>query len=520
MLTELLSIAVGALYVAISFCLFLFGVNLLTFGVRVWRRGPRTEKPHLDRPQAKESLPRVTVQLPIYNELYVSERVIRAASRLDYPRSLLQIQVVDDSTDETRAVVASVVRELADAGVPIELVRRPDRSGYKAGALANATRSATGEFIAVFDADFVPPEDFVRRSIGAFDDPNVAFVQGRWGHLNRGHSWLTKMQALAIDGHFLVEQSGRGECGYWFNFNGTAGVWRAAAIADAGGWTADTLTEDLDLSYRAHLRGWTAVYLEDLVVPAELPVQVMSFRRQQHRWARGSIECARRLLPQVWRSDAPWGTKLQATAHLLAYGIHLLLLGLLVIYPAVILTGSRYPGFSTLYGAGYLFALSSIAPAVFFIVGQRQGSRPWAREVPRILLVTVFGSGLMLNTARAALEIFTRPNPAFERTAKLGAVGPSVGERWEHKRYQLAVDRIAVAEIAVSVYAFGTAVLAFRNENFGILVFSSVFGLGLLGMASMTIAHAVTSHRAREARRRALVDEQHRFAELRAEPVS
>ena len=339
-----LEAATAVTYAVASLLLFVFGVNLVVFVVRVWRRGPRHSPPV--QSVDPEDLPLVTVQLPIYNELYVSERIINAACALDYPADKLQIQVLDDSTDETSTLISQIVAEARTRGINIEHLHRVDRAGYKAGALAEGMKTATGEFVAIFDADFVPPEDFLLRTVGEFAQPDIAFVQARWGHLNRDYSWLTKIQALAIDGHFLVEQSGRGDRGYWFNFNGTAGIWRAEAIEDAGGWTAETLTEDLDLSYRAHLRGWRACYVEDLVVPAELPVQLLGFRRQQHRWARGSMECARKLLPSVWRSDASIGTKFQATLHLLAYGIHLLLLLLLLIYPLVVQVGSSNAGFS------------------------------------------------------------------------------------------------------------------------------------------------------------------------------
>ena len=257
----------------------------------------------------------------MYNELYVARRVIEAAAEFDYPAEKLQIQVLDDSTDETSRIVADAIRDVARNGINIEHIQRVDRVGFKAGALAAGMETATGEYVAIFDADFVPPADYLRRALPYFDeqnDPeqNVAFVQARWGHVNRDYSWLTKLQALAIDGHFLVEQAARGEAGYWFNFNGTAGIWRVEAIADAGGWKADTLTEDLDLSYRAHLRGWRAQFVEDLVVPGEVPAQLTGYRRQQHRWARGSIECAFRLLPSVWRTKEPFMVKMQATLHL------------------------------------------------------------------------------------------------------------------------------------------------------------------------------------------------------------
>jgi cellulose synthase/poly-beta-1,6-N-acetylglucosamine synthase-like glycosyltransferase len=494
-----LSLGTGALYALISFLLFVFGANLTTFAIRVSRRGRRTDA-RLP-PATGDELPRVTVQLPIYNELYVSERIIRAACELDWPRHLLQIQVLDDSTDETSVLINQLVEAARAEGIDITHLHRTDRTGYKAGALAEGMRTATGEFVAIFDADFVPPTDFLRRTVPHLADESVAFVQARWGHLNRDYSWLTRVQALAIDGHFLVEQSGRGDRGWWFNFNGTAGIWRAAAIADAGGWQARTLTEDLDLSYRAHLRGWTARYLEDLVVPAELPAQVLSFRRQQHRWARGSMECARRLLPSVWRAPVSLGTRFQATVHLLAYGIHLLLLLLLLIYPLVIVAGVRHASFSTLFGVAYLFALTSLAPGIFFVAGQRQAGRSWIREVPRIIFVTIFGSGLMLNTARAALQIFTRPNPEFERTAKFGLDHVAEAGEWTRRRYQLKVDRIAWAELGLGLYAYATAVFAFSERNWGILLYAIVFGSGLVMMSGATFAHAIAVHRERESRR-------------------
>ncbi len=505
-----LEAATAVTYAVASLLLFVFGVNLVVFVVRVWRRGPRHSPPV--QSVDPEDLPLVTVQLPIYNELYVSERIINAACALDYPADKLQIQVLDDSTDETSTLISQIVAEARTRGINIEHLHRVDRAGYKAGALAEGMKTATGEFVAIFDADFVPPEDFLLRTVGEFAQPDIAFVQARWGHLNRDYSWLTKIQALAIDGHFLVEQSGRGDRGYWFNFNGTAGIWRAEAIEDAGGWTAETLTEDLDLSYRAHLRGWRACYVEDLVVPAELPVQLLGFRRQQHRWARGSMECARKLLPSVWRSDASIGTKFQATLHLLAYGIHLLLLLLLLIYPLVVQVGSSNAGFSTLYGVGYLLALTSIAPAIFFIGGQRQGGRPWFKSIPRILLVTVFGSGLMLNTARAAMQIFTKPNPEFERTAKFGLEGDVERSSWTKRRYQLDIDRIVFAELLLGLYGLGVIRFAWNNENWGIFIYASVFSAGLLMMAFATITHAIATFRGRGDRKAQLLLENQTWA--------
>ncbi len=505
-----LIISGGIVYAVATLLLFALGANLMFLSVLVRRRaGKPTRHVGGGGSVAAAALPAVTVQLPIYNEIYVAERVIRAAAALDYPSDKLEIQVLDDSTDHTADLVAAVVDELQATGLDIAHIQRRDRTGYKAGALAAGLDAAKGELTAIFDADFVPHPDFLLRTVGQFDDPKIAFVQGRWGHVNRDYSVITRLQSLAIDAHFMVEQSARGHLGYWFNFNGTAGIWRVAAIEDAGGWTADTLTEDLDLSYRAHLRGWRGQFLGDVDVPGELPAQMSSFRRQQHRWARGSLECAAKLLPSVWRADISPATKFQATAHLTAYSTHILLTVVTLVYPLVVLAGSRFGGFATLYGLGYLFALTSLAPGVFFITGQQQLRRSWLRELPQIVAVTVLGSGLMLNTVRAAIQIFTRPNPEFERTAKFGieaqrdaepspqsASGASRGAGWLRQRYQLNLDPIVYAELLFGSYAAASVWLAVQQRNWGILLYGTIFAVGLIGVALITIFQALLVRRA------------------------
>ncbi len=507
MLFDVVVLATAVAYVITSLLLLAFGANLFAFALRVWRRGA-VAPPEPTTPLPCGELPTVTVQLPIYNELYVAERIIDAVADFDYPADRLQIQVLDDSTDETSLIAAEAVERARARGLCVDHIRRDDRTGYKAGALAAGMVTATGEFIAIFDADFVPEPDFLVRMMPHFDAADVAFVQARWGHVNREYSWLTRLQALGIDGHFLVEQAGRGQAGYWFNFNGTAGVWRAEAIEDAGGWTADTLTEDLDLSYRAHLRGWNARFVEEVVVPAEIPAQLTGFRRQQHRWARGSLECARRLLPSVWRTKAPFMTRLQASLHLCAYFLHLLLMLLLLMYPLVVIAGREYPRFSTLFGVGVILALSSLAPTVFLIAGSRRNARPWWRDLPKILAITVFGAGLMVNTARAALQIFTRPNPSFERTAKFGLESVEASDSsWTDKRYQLAPDKIVLAEFGLGLYGLFAAWIAWSNQNWGVLTYSLVFAVGLFAVASTTVAYDLALHRSRTQRARALRDE-------------
>lgn len=488
-------IPVALLYFLISGALFLFGANFIYLSFRSWQHSHRHQNP----PDPPATWPTVTVQIPIYNELYVAERVIRAVAELDYPGELLDIQVLDDSTDETKVIAQRVVRQLQSAGVKIAHVRRSDRSGFKAGALQAGLEKAGGEFIAIFDADFVPEPDFLQRTLPYLvEEPHVAFVQTRWGHLNPDYSWLTFLQSLAIDAHFMVEQFARSQAGYWFNFNGTAGIWRKAAIVDAGGWTADTLTEDLDLSYRAHLRGWQGRYVREIEVQAELPVNFSAFRRQQHRWARGSLECALKLAPQVWRAPISLGRKLQATLHLTGYAVHLLLFALTLIYPLVVLFASTYPRFSVLYGFAYPFALTSLAPTIFFVMGQKQLNRPWWRLLPRILLVSVMGSGLMVNTVRAAWQIVRRSHGIFQRTAKFGI--REEHQDWTRKRYQLQLDGIVYVEILMGAFSVATAWWAWTKGTWGIAFFALLFGSGLILAAGVTIAQAVAVYGNRHSR--------------------
>ena len=285
-----------------------------------------------------EELPRVTVQIPSYNEMYVMERVIDAVCSLDYPRSRLDIQVLDDSTDETQAIARNAVERWQGLGLDIHYIHRDQRAGFKAGALENGLRTAKGEFIAVFDADFVPDRDFLRKAIHYFTDPKVGMVQGRWSHLNREYSFLTKIQAVFLDGHFMLESFTRFLTGRYFNFNGTAGILRKSTIEDAGGWQHDTLTEDLDLSYRAQMRGWKFVFLPDLTVPAELPVEINSFKSQQCRWAKGAMQTCKKVLPKILKGSYSPGEKLESWYHLTGNVSYPLMCVLsLLLFPVVII---------------------------------------------------------------------------------------------------------------------------------------------------------------------------------------
>jgi cellulose synthase/poly-beta-1,6-N-acetylglucosamine synthase-like glycosyltransferase len=310
---RLQALCVGV-YVAILVVLSLYGGHRYALLARYLKTRKNGPKPM--RVFSEAELPGVVVQLPLFNERYVVEGLLDSVCALDYPRDRLQIQVLDDSTDETRAIAAEACAKWRARGLDVVFLHRDDRSGFKAGALENGLKSAKFDLVAIFDADFRPTPDFLRRSVHHFSDPNVAVVQGRWRHLNGDESVLTRVQSIMLDGHFLIEHPARNRTGRFFNFNGTGGIWRAAAIADSGGWHHETLTEDLDLSYRAQLRGWRFVYDPELDCPAELPVEMNAFKSQQHRWAKGSIQVMRKILWTVLRSDASFKVKVEAFFHL------------------------------------------------------------------------------------------------------------------------------------------------------------------------------------------------------------
>lgn len=389
--------------------------QLWLVGLCVWhgREAPQPSR-RFDR------LPAVTVQLPVFNERYVVDRLLEAVARLDYPRDRLEIQVLDDSTDDTSVLVAERVAQLRARGCHIQHLQRTHRSGFKAGALAHGLARAQGEFIALFDADFVPPPNFLHRTLHHFTDPSVGMVQTRWGYLNRDESWLTRAQALMLDGHFLIEQVARSRAGCFFNFNGSAGVWRKQTVVEAGGWTPDTLTEDLDLSYRAQLAGWRFVYVPDVVVPGELPVLMSSLKAQHHRWTKGSIQTALKLFTTVLRSREPWPVKVESCFHFgnwLTYPLGLLVS--VLILPQLLLDRSLLiaPHGSNVSGA-FAGVLLIATTFLFHAVAQRSLATRWWRillEVPVLMMVSV---GLALNNTHAIWEALRGIPSTFHRTPK------------------------------------------------------------------------------------------------------
>ncbi|HTP51083.1 MAG TPA: glycosyltransferase [Anaeromyxobacteraceae bacterium] len=395
-------------------------------------------------------LPRVTVQLPVFNEMYVVERLIGAVCGLDYPRELLEIQVLDDSTDETALIARRCVESWRSRGLDIRYVHRTHREGFKAGALENGLELAKGQFVAVFDADFVPTPDFLRKTVHYFTDDRVGMVQVRWEHLNRGFSPLTQVQSILLDGHFVIEHTARNRSGRFFNFNGTAGIWRRDTIASAGGWQHDTLTEDLDLSYRAQLKGWKFVFLPEVVAPAEIPVQMSAFKSQQHRWAKGSIQTAMKLLPRIFRSDLPRDVKKEAFFHLTANVAYLLMIPLAVLMPITVVVRVSHGWIEVLLLDLPCFAAATMSVCVFYVASQREiRATPWQR-VKYLPFLMALGIGMSVNQARAVIEALLGHQTGFTRTPKLGVkTGQSATAR---RRYRVAVSFQPLLELTLAAY--------------------------------------------------------------------
>ena len=426
-------------------------------------------------------LPSVTVQLPIFNERYVAGRLVTAVAAFDYPRGKLHIQVLDDSTDDTSDIVRTTIASLPK-GTSIEHVRRGSRTGFKAGALAEGLRRTDSDLIAVFDADFVPPRDFLRNTVPAFADPAVGMVQTRWEHLNPDFSLLTTLQAFLLDGHFVVEHVARASSGCFFNFNGTAGLFRRECIDDAGGWQHDTLTEDMDLSYRAQLRGWRFVYRPELACPAELPVDMNAFLLQQHRWAKGSLQTAKKLLPTILRAPVSLVAKGEAIFHLLGnVGFVLLFVLILVALPLQVLrlvAGTTTPGMITL-AEGWPILLSTLSVLVYYGTAQLGlARRSWTAWL-KLPLVLALGAGMCVNNSAAVFSAMRREPGEFLRTPKRGDE-----PRRRRIRYTSRRGWLPLGELALGLIALSTCVLSLRLGHTWTAVFHGLFASGLLWVGS------------------------------------
>lgn len=439
-------------------------------------------------PPVPAAWPKVTIQLPVYNERFVIERLIDSAVGFDYPRDKMEIQVLDDSTDETQQIARAVVDRYRALGVPIHYLHRTNRVGFKAGALQEGLKVATGEFIAIFDADFQPPADFLRRTLAYLAaDPKVGMVQTRWTYLNRHYSALTEIEAILLDGHFVIEHGARSRRGIFFNFNGTAGVWRRATIDDAGGWEHDTLTEDTDLSYRAQLRGWQFLYLPKIECPSELPVEMNAFKTQQARWAKGLIQTAKKTLPRVFDSDVSPRHKVEAFLHLTANISYPLMVALSVILlPAMIVR--FYQGWLQMLLIDFpLFMAATSSISGFYLVSQRELDRKhWKRSILYLPFVMAVGIGLSVRNAKAVLEAIFGFKSDFARTPKYRIEGKQKGAV-RAKTYRRGPGVVPFIEIGLGLYFIWTVVYAIQNQNVFTVPFLVLFVWGYLYTGLMSL---------------------------------
>jgi len=436
-------------------------------------------------------LPMVTVQLPVFNEMYVVERLIHCICRFDYPKDKMEIQILDDSTDETLEISEQQASHYKNLGFDIKVIHRIDRTGYKAGALQNGLNQCKGAFIAIFDADFLPTPDFLHKTLPHFTDEKIGLVQTRWGHINKNYSLLTKIQAFFLDAHFTVEQAGRFSQSYFMNFNGTAGIWRKTTIQDAGGWQADTLTEDLDLSYRAQLKGWKFQYLEEVISPAELPADMPSFKSQQFRWIKGGAEVARKILPQVFSSNQPFQVKKNALTHLMSSSVYILIFLLtLVSLPMLWLKNTYIPIEYNQWGFPFLF--STIAVIFYFYSANKENlinTKGWLNYIFLLPLFLITTIGLSLHNGIAAFRGLMREHTPFIRTPKMNILTKK--DNWKSKQYlSKKIKPITILEGLLSISFFLGMWLAFEKNDFSFfpLHLMAFLGYGLVFFYS--IRHA------------------------------
>lgn len=444
-----------------------------------------------------ENLPFVTIQLPIFNELYVVERLLESIAAMDYPLDRFEIQLLDDSNDETVEVAAKKVAELKERGVQVEHIRRPDRVGFKAGALAYGMDFARGEFIAIFDADFLPRPSYLRNNLSNFTDDKIGVVQARWEHINRNYSLFTEAQAFHLDAHFTIEQFGRDIGGYYVNFNGTAGVWRKACIIDAGGWEADTLTEDLDLSYRAQIRGWKFKYIDEIGAPAELPAEMGAIKSQQYRWMKGGAEVARKMLRKVWKSDAPLIRKIHGTLHLLSSSVFVLILILgTMSVPLIFIKHTLFNGrIDVLILPVIALVVSFFVLGSLYLVTFSQREANMGAALKRFLLHYIpflsFSMGLSLHNSIAVIQGFSGKKTPFIRTPKFNLKDKK--DNWTQVKYKSRkVPPGVYAELFMMLYFCFGIWLSFYFHDFGMLPFLIMQMLGFGAVGIFSFRHALT----------------------------
>jgi len=450
----------------------------------------KTQNVKLPEADIDGEYPVVTIQLPMYNEMYVIQRLVDAVCKIEYPKDKLHVQVLDDSTDETTIIASKLVDDYKAKGIDIEYVHRTNREGYKAGALKAGLETAKGEYVAIFDADFVPNPDFLMKTIPYFKSKNIGMVQTRWEHLNEEYSFITRAAALALDGHFVIEQQVRNKAGFFINFNGTAGVWRKEAIFDAGNWHADTLTEDLDLSYRAQLKGWKFVFLNDVTSPAELPADINALKTQQFRWTKGAVETAKKILPTVLKSTLPLKIKLESFVHLTSNIVFPFIILVAMLNIPLVVIKNTIGGYDNYYTLMSVFVLASISTFLFYMYAQRAIHLDWRR---RLLLFPVFLAGSMgfaVNNTKAVMEALFNIKTGFTRTPKYKIEVEN--DKWQNKKYvQKKISWTIFIELFLALYyVIGIGISAYYLE-IAAIPFQLLFLLGFGTVGYMSLKHAL-----------------------------
>lgn len=432
-------------------------------------------------PSKLVNYPKVTIQLPVFNEKYVIKRLIDAVCQIDYPQDSLEIQVLDDSTDETSTLAEERISYYISKGVDIKLIQRPDRINFKAGALAYGLERAKGEFIAIFDADFLPAANFLQKTVPHFSDKKIGMVQTRWGHINRDFSFFTRMQAFGLDAHFSVEQTGRNSVHSFINFNGTGGIWRKICIENSGGWSADTLTEDLDLSYRAQIKGWQFKYLEALESPAELPILMPAIKSQQYRWNKGAAETSKKNLKKVYQQKLPFTTKLHATFHLLNSSVFLMLLIVGILSLPLLLIKFNHPQLALLFKIANLFLIGFFSIAFYFWVAAKKAPFTKIKEnfIKTFVSFMTVSMGLSLHNGIAVLEGFFGRKTPFIRTPKFNATNDDAGNKNNsYVKYKLEFS--TVAELLLGMYFIVAMIVGIYLKDYGMFIFHAMLAIGFI----------------------------------------
>jgi cellulose synthase/poly-beta-1,6-N-acetylglucosamine synthase-like glycosyltransferase len=481
------------IYLLALVSLFIYGVNCYVLMIFYVLKRPKALRKHQEikekffRNVPPKNWPMVTIQLPIYNERYVVKRLIQSVCRFDYPRELLEIQILDDSTDDTVDIAKPVAAEMRRQGFDIGYIHRDDRIGFKAGALKEGLKYAKGQLVGIFDADFMPHPSFLKETIPYFTDPEIGMLQARWGHINSDYSLLTRAQSMGIDGHFGVEQASRAWSGFFMNFNGTAGIWRKTTIEDAGGWQADTLTEDLDLSYRAQLKGWKLKFVSDVVCPAEVPVTINAFKSQQHRWAKGSIQTAKKNLGKLFKSDVSLLVKFQAFMHLTHYMVHPMML--LVVLTSVPMLYSQWFFDSLAYPIMIftLLCLATCGPSSMYLFSQRVLYHDWKSRIKILPFLMCLGTGIAVNNTKAVLEAFLNIKSGFIRTPKYGI--NQRGDGWKSKHYSIPLNAISIFEFFLGLYSLSGLILFLFFSKYLVSPFLLIYTSGFFYVFFLSVKH-------------------------------